>query len=170
MLSSGQVGCLVASGIGDVPCERAVARVLHGYCVMSVFSFRLRHRWIRLRRNEDGITAVEFGFVAIPFLILFMGLLEVGLVFFGNMTIEHAVTEASRLIRTGQAQTQGLNASGFKDKVCDHVNGLLPGQCRGVFRQRFLSSSLSFALTAFLARIAVPCSRLIYACATLGAR
>ena len=102
-----------------------MARFLLGYCVMSVLSSRLLHGWIRLRRNEDGVTAVEFGFVAIPFFILLMALMEIGLVFFGNITIEHAVAQASRLIRTGQAQSQGYTASSFKAEVCRHVNGLL---------------------------------------------
>ena len=70
------------------------------------------------------MTAVEFGFVAVPFLVLLMALLEIGLVFFGNITLEHAVAQASRLIRTGQAQDRGLTATSFKTEVCKHVSGL----------------------------------------------
>lgn len=92
---------------------------------MSVLNFRLRHRLIRLRRNEDGVTAVEFGFVATFLLGLLMALMEIGLVFFGTITLEHAVEQASRLIRTGQAQTNGLTAATFKDEVCSHVSGLI---------------------------------------------
>ena len=125
MLCNGQFERLEASGVGDTPCERIVARFLHWYCVMSVFSSRLRGRWTRLRRDEDGVTAVEFGFVATFLLGFLIALMEVGLVFFSTITLEHAVEQSSRLIRTGQAQTQGLTASSFKDEVCSHVSGLI---------------------------------------------
>lgn len=75
------------------------------------------------------MTAVEFAFIATPFFVLLMALLEIGLVFFGTLTLESAVEQASRLIRTGQAQTQGLTAASFKNRVCSHISGLI--DCAG---------------------------------------
>jgi Flp pilus assembly protein TadG len=61
------------------------------------------------RRDESGFTAVEFGVVALPFIMLLFGTLSVCLYFFTNFTMENAVWQASRAIRTGQFQ-QGEGA------------------------------------------------------------
>ena len=57
-------------------------------------------------RREDGSTAVEFGLVAAPFFGLMFAIIETALVFFAGQTLETATADASRLIMTGQAQTQ----------------------------------------------------------------
>jgi len=78
----------------------------------------------RLRRNEDGTTAVEFAMVAVPFLALLFGIFEIALVFFGTFTLENAVERAAREIRTGQAQAAGMSLNQFKTKVCARVSAL----------------------------------------------
>ena len=81
----------------------------------------------RLRRNEDGTTAIEFGFVAAPFFMLLFGIISIGFYYFTLFSLENAVEEASRLMRTGQAQngtftggTAGtpMTAAQFKTLVC----------------------------------------------------
>ncbi|MGI9382041.1 MAG: TadE/TadG family type IV pilus assembly protein, partial [Methyloligellaceae bacterium] len=59
--------------------------------------------------------------VAAPFFALLFALIEIGLVFFGSFTLENAVEQASRMIRTGQAQQQGFSEDRFKQEVCDNV-------------------------------------------------
>ena len=44
--------------------------------------------------------------------------------FFAGQTLETAVADSSRLIMTGQAQTQGMNQAAFKNAVCARVFGL----------------------------------------------
>ncbi|GBE44811.1 TadE-like protein [bacterium BMS3Bbin10] len=78
----------------------------------------------RFRADSSGVTAIEFGIVAAPFFALMVALIEVSLVFFANFTLENAVDKASRLIRTGQAQTQGLSEAQFKQSICDGVTGV----------------------------------------------
>jgi len=75
----------------------------------------------RFSRDERGATAVEFGFVALPFLALMMALLEAGLLFFAAQTLDTATVRAARLIRTGQAQQQNFDADQFKERICDVV-------------------------------------------------
>lgn len=77
------------------------------------------------RRDPSGATAIEFGIVAVPFFALLGALIEIGLVFLGNFTLENAVDQAARLIRTGQAQEQGFSESKFKESVCDNVYAML---------------------------------------------
>jgi Flp pilus assembly protein TadG len=78
----------------------------------------------RLARKEDGSAAIEFGLVAGPFLGLVFAILETAFVFFAGQTLETAVADSARLIMTGQAQTQGMGQTAFKDAVCARVFGL----------------------------------------------
>lgn len=78
----------------------------------------------RLRADNSGSTAIEFGIVAAPFFALMLALIEVSLVFFANFTLENAVDQAGRMIRTGQAQQAGFSEAQFKQAVCDNVSGV----------------------------------------------
>ncbi len=75
----------------------------------------------RLKRDEKGVTAVEFGIIAAPFLILIVALLETAHVHMTALDLENAVRDASRQIRTGQAQVANLSAQQFKNLVCDNT-------------------------------------------------
>ncbi len=68
-------------------------------------------------RDKKGVTAVEFGFVALPFLMFVFGLIAIGLHFFTQNALEHAVGTAARKIRTGQAQQAGMTVAEFKQMV-----------------------------------------------------
>jgi Flp pilus assembly protein TadG len=78
----------------------------------------------RLVRKEDGSAAVEFGMVAMPFLLLVFAIMETAIVFFAGQALETAVADSARLIMTGQAQSQGFNQGAFKTSVCQKVYGL----------------------------------------------
>jgi Flp pilus assembly protein TadG len=78
----------------------------------------------QLARKQDGAAAIEFGMVAAPFLLLMFAIMETAIVFFAGQTLETAVADSSRLIMTGQAQTQGFNQAAFKNAVCGKIFGL----------------------------------------------
>ncbi|MDR7230472.1 Flp pilus assembly protein TadG [Caulobacter sp. BE264] len=78
----------------------------------------------RFARADEGATAVEFALVAIPFLMLLFAIIELGLVFLVSITLENAVIDAGRTIRTGQVQTAGTGATAFKTAVCDRMSWL----------------------------------------------
>lgn len=79
-------------------------------------------------KDQSGFTAVEFAVVALPFVMLLFGTIAVCLYFFTNFTMENAVWQASRAIRTGQFQQgQGSYAgitsmedrkAAFKQALC----------------------------------------------------
>jgi Flp pilus assembly protein TadG len=73
----------------------------------------------RWGRDAGGATAVEFALVAMPFFLFAFGILGLGLHFFTNNALEHAVDTAARKIRTGQAQKEGKTLADFKQMVCD---------------------------------------------------
>jgi Flp pilus assembly protein TadG len=85
----------------------------------------------RFVRDERGTTAVEFGIIAVPFLALIMATLETALTFFAGQTFDTAVQNAARLIRTGQAQEQGLTADTFRTKICGQLGAFL--NCSSIY-------------------------------------
>ena len=82
----------------------------------------------RFLRRKDGATAVEFGLVALPFLLLLFAIIETALIFFAQQTLETAVADSARLVLTGQAQKvkEGPKELGvnFKKEVCARIYGL----------------------------------------------
>jgi Flp pilus assembly protein TadG len=80
----------------------------------------------RFRKDENGATAVEFAFVALPFFALLFGIMELAIVFFVNSALVNATSEASRYIRVGNFQACG-GADEFKAIVCENMKGL--GNC-----------------------------------------
>lgn len=90
---------------------------------------RAIRRWRRYLRSERGVTAIEFGFVAAPFIYLLCAILEVAAMFVANVMLDHGTMEAAREIRTLELQTAGGTASDFKKLVCDGSFGTL--DCAG---------------------------------------
>jgi Flp pilus assembly protein TadG len=78
----------------------------------------------RLGRGQGGAVTVEFAFVSIPFLLLIFAIIELGLVFLVSLTLENAVIDVGRTIRTGEVQTAGGNAATFKAAVCQRMSWL----------------------------------------------
>jgi Flp pilus assembly pilin Flp len=60
---------------------------------------------LRLRRDEDGATAVEFALIAVPFFMLLLGAMGICMLFFWMFTTENGVWSAVRDLRTGAFQT-----------------------------------------------------------------
>ncbi len=78
----------------------------------------------RFRREQKGSAAVEFAIVAVPFVALMFAILETALMFFADQTLDTAVANAARLIRTGQAQQQGFDINKFKSQICGQISTL----------------------------------------------
>jgi Flp pilus assembly protein TadG len=55
--------------------------------------------------SNRGSAAIEFAFIAPVFFALMLGILEIGVMTFAQFALQNSVTDAARLIRTGQAQT-----------------------------------------------------------------
>lgn len=75
----------------------------------------------RFTRNEHGSVAVEFALTAIPFFTLLFAIFEAGLVFFATATLDQAVNDAARFIRTGQAQAASTTVTQLTNSICSNV-------------------------------------------------
>lgn len=60
---------------------------------------------------------------------MLFAIIETALVFFAGQSLEAAVSNVSRLILTGQAQSQGMSANAFKAKVCAQLTVMF--DCNG---------------------------------------
>ena len=81
---------------------------------------RLRRMLRSLIRSERGAAAVEMALVAVPFLMLLFGIVEIGLIFMISTSLENGMDLAARTIRTGQLQTAGsATAASFKTTICN---------------------------------------------------
>jgi len=87
----------------------------------------------RLRRLiacASGATAVEFAFIAMPFFMLLIGILELGLMFMASTTINAAAVAEARLVRTGQFQASGaVSQNDFKTALCNNMSWISTADC-----------------------------------------
>jgi Flp pilus assembly protein TadG len=84
-------------------------------------------------RAERGATAVEFALVAGPFVLLMIGVLELGLIFMASVTLENATAMASRRIRTGELVAvapgqEAASSAAFKTEICNDM-GWMQADC-----------------------------------------
>jgi Flp pilus assembly protein TadG len=88
---------------------------------MSVHPVRRRRLLTQLYRDCRGVAALEFALVALPFLILAFGIMEVGCIFWGNYELDNLTTSAARLIRTGEAQNGKLTQAQVVQRICGNA-------------------------------------------------
>ena len=91
---------------------------------MAIISSFMKN--LNKRRSRRGVAAVEFALIATPFMFLIFALVEVMMIFVVQTTLEAAVTEEARKVRTGQAQnvTTPITQAQFKTNVCNKLYGL----------------------------------------------
>jgi Flp pilus assembly protein TadG len=123
-------------------------RARRGLTVIVRFRKTLRVLRRRLRRNANrGAVGIEFAFIAPVFFLLLLGIMETGILFYAQNTLQYSTQNAGRLVRTGSAQSTtyttaplvcanglGGNGSGgpytngqqwFKDQICCGIVGLM---------------------------------------------
>ena len=81
----------------------------------------------RLRKffkADEGVAAVEMAMVAGPFLYVFLGIFEMGIMLYTEYTLQASVQEAARMVRTGQTQSDPAMAdpAKYKEKICRLAN------------------------------------------------
>ncbi len=85
----------------------------------------------RFARARRGSAAVEFALVLMPFFLLTFGLAEVAMVGFAQTSLDFAVSETARQIRTGQAQTNGVSEAQIRMQLCSELNSFIVMGCDG---------------------------------------
>ena len=72
-------------------------------------------------KDERGANAVEFALLALPFFGLLLGVIQLGLIFLAGQSLEQAVDNAAREIRTGQTRTINTAVNIFRTNLCDDI-------------------------------------------------
>ena len=82
--------------------------------------------------DRGGATALEFAMVAAPFLLMLFSIIELGLYFMVQVTLDSAADVAARQMRTGQTVADGKSDSNgqtnFLKAICSNMSWL-QGQC-----------------------------------------
>lgn len=84
----------------------------------------------RFRRSQSGATAVEFGFIAMPFFMLLAAIVETAMMLWTSQVLEESVSVASRSLLTGKSQTEyagnaAANTEAFRQKICQNASALV---------------------------------------------
>jgi Flp pilus assembly protein TadG len=85
-------------------------------------------RFVRARR---GSAAVEFAIVVVPFFLLTFGLAEVSMIGFVQTSLDFAVSETARQIRTGEAQMNGVSQGEIEEQLCEEITSFVVLTCGG---------------------------------------
>ena len=80
--------------------------------------------------DQSGTAGIEFAMIIGPFLLLVFGIMKIGIIFFAMFSLDNAVEQTARLVRTGQAGT--ISKSEFKNQVCARVPSFM--DCAGALR------------------------------------
>lgn len=97
-----------------------------------------RFRKIRARMRADaekGSAAIEFAFVAPVFFVLLLGTFEAAILFFSQATLQNAMVDMGRMIRTGQVNCYNKASDGtclsnmskdqFRTQLCDKITPMI---------------------------------------------
>ena len=96
----------------------------------SAKSRSVRAAWRRLARRwrvqaYSGSAGIEFAFIAPVFLVLLMGTMEVGIMYFSQFVLQNATTDAARLVRTGQVASGNMTQAQFRTYICNQIDPVL---------------------------------------------
>ncbi|MEN2494209.1 MAG: hypothetical protein TECD_00100 [Hyphomicrobiaceae bacterium hypho_1] len=91
---------------------------------------RLYNLDLRCLKDTRGSVAIEFSAIIIPFLALIFGLIATCLYFFTTFSLEYAVKESARIVRTGQFNDDGMSKEQFINDVCQKAVALYDCQER----------------------------------------
>lgn len=109
---------------------------------------RLKKRWQAYADDRRGQAAVEFALIAAPFFFLIFSLLEVCMIFIMSTVLEHAVWEAARPLRTGEAQQAGMTEVQFRNRVCSELFEIMECDARLSLDVRTVSNFASSPIGA----------------------
>jgi len=76
-----------------------------------------------LARDERGVTAIEFGVLALPFFTVIFAILQTAIMFLASQVLDSALEDASRKVRTGEAASYSIDQ--FRTLMCDSTYNLI---------------------------------------------
>jgi len=105
-----------------------------------------RHSAKTLLRGRRGTTALEFAMLAIPFWMILLGLIELGLDFYVQLALDYAVQEGARKLQTGAANAASSVTIFKTDCLCPIVAPFL--NCNQISLNVYPVSTADYYLNA----------------------
>lgn len=99
-----------------------------------------------LLRDRRASVAVEFGLVAVPFLVLIVGTLQASVIFFAEQALETFTVTTGRSILVGTTTSQGYTQAQFKASLCASLPSLF--RCSNLYVDVTTVTSFASANTA----------------------
>lgn len=87
-----------------------------------MLQIRLNRLTKKLCKNTDGATAIEFSILALPFMLLIFGILELALVFFTTTSLQHNLATSTRDLRVGESGAICGDIDRIEELVCDGLD------------------------------------------------
>ena len=75
--------------------------------------------------NTSGSAAIQFAIVAPVLLLFLLGIIETGVLFLAQSSLQNAADNTARMVRTGQAQANGMTQAQYIATVCGEMGGLI---------------------------------------------
>jgi len=81
----------------------------------------------RIVRSRDGVAAIEFAILALPFFLIVFAIIETFIAYAGEQLLQNSVDDLSRKIRTGQitfdlGRGTDKTADEFRALLCDEIS------------------------------------------------
>jgi Flp pilus assembly protein TadG len=88
---------------------------------------KFKKNYLQWKRREEGTTAIEFALLAIPFITVALGIVELAIMYASATLLEGATNTASRMMRTGQLQQVAVadQENTFRNAICSYARVLI---------------------------------------------
>ena len=104
-----------------------------------------------LLKDDRGTNAVEFALLALPFFGLILGVVQLGLIFLASQSLDEAVDNAAREIRTGQTRSINTAVDIFRTNLCDDIPIIMDCESNlEISVQSFASAADTSSTTLFI--------------------
>lgn len=77
------------------------------------------------KKDENGVAAVEFALVALPFFFIVFAIIETALATTAGVVLNNAVNAAARQVMTGEVQKGEMNAADFRARICGDISPIM---------------------------------------------
>ncbi|HWA91231.1 MAG TPA: TadE/TadG family type IV pilus assembly protein [Rhizomicrobium sp.] len=80
----------------------------------------------KIAKARSGSAIIEFALIAPVFFLLIFSIMEIGIIFFAQSTLQVGANDVARLVRTGQVQGQSMTQAAIRTRVCADIAPLIP--------------------------------------------
>lgn len=103
----------------------------------------------QLRKDNQGATAIEFAFVALPLIWLMLAIIEYGVLMATQSVLEGATSKAARMYKAeARTNNAGAAANSIRNRIAQYSGGLVrPGRLRVIAQQVTWGDAPGFGAT-----------------------